>query len=351
LVPTEDAAKLLALQWAGAADEQLFLRATRLTAAELYRAETATELLRSVGMDLLEAVRWLLANYRRPSAVEWESAISEYQEARTQAGISPAQVSNVAKAAARLAGHVGRKVIGDLTRAEVEGFLENLPADVSAYTYNGLLGDIRTFCRWAVGRGHLVSDPTDGLERRKVRAESLPATLTPAAVGALLRDLEATAPGWVPYAALCVFAGLRPGTREGEANRLDADLRAGKVLLHAGGVEVRGKAHGVRIVPWSMCGPLKAWLDAYPPKPGLWPLDSAPKAERAWEAIRARHGLSADVLRHTAISAMVYAPGSSFAQVAAAVGNSEAMIRRHYLGRWTAEATAELWALRPTPPG
>jgi len=155
----------------------------------------------------------------------------------------------------------------------------------------------------------------------------------------------------VPYAALCVFAGLRPGTREGEANRLDADLRAGKVLLHSGGVEVRGKAHGVRIAPWGMCGSLKARLEAYPPKPGLWPLDSAPKAERAWEAIRARHGLSADVLRHTAISAMCYSPGASLAQVALAVGNSEPMIRRHYLGRWTAEMTTELWALKPTATG
>jgi hypothetical protein len=209
-----------------------------------------------------------------------------------------------------------------------------------------MLGNIRIFCRWLVARKHLAHDPTEGIERRRSK-RGLPETLRPENAALLLRDVEATDPKWVPYVASCLFGAIRPSTRNGEACRLDADLRAGKTVFHDGGIEVRGKANGVRILPWEMCGPLKKWLNAYPPDPGLWPCENGRQAEREWAKVRARHNLGADVLRHTGISAMVYAPNATFTKIAIAAGNSESMIRKHYLGRWTESDTKALWSVLP----
>jgi hypothetical protein len=123
-------------------------------------------------------------------------------------------------------------------------------------------------------------------------------------------------------------------------------------VLHPAGFEVDGKANGIRVVLWSICGPLKEWINAYPPAPGLWREATGMAAEKAFAPTRKKHGLTQDILRHTALSAMCHAPSASFAQVALAAGNSEAMIRRHYLGRWTPEMTQALYAIKPakTPP-
>ncbi len=346
IVGTIDEARLLAAQWVDGRAEELRVLPTRLSPAQLGDAEAASRFLDGLGLGFLDAAKWLLANYKRPSHAEWEAEVTEYEADRRRVGISESQISNVAKAAKRFSAHVARPSIGAPTRAEIEGFLGTLGPEVSPYTYNGLLGDLGTFLQWLVTKGRLQENPAAGMERRRIKRK-LPPTLKPPAVEALLRDLEASDPEWVPYAALCVFGAMRPGTREGEAFRLDADLRAGREVFHPGGIEIHGKAHGTRIVPWDMCGPLKAWLDAYPPRSGLWPSDSPTAAERAWEKVREKHSLSADVLRHTAISAMCYAPGASLAKVAIAVGNSEPMIRKHYLGRWSDEMTQALWALRP----
>ncbi len=349
VVSTLAEARLIASQWLTGRSEELRQLLTRLTPAELGDAEAAYLEIKDnphLGLTLRQAVKFAVAHHKRPSVALWADVIERYKSDRERVGISTSQISNVAKAAARLAASSGRTELGNITRDEVEQLLATLAEDTSPSTYNGLLGDISTFLSWCVQKRHLSANPATEIERRKI-ARGLPQILQPSQVEALLRDLEKTDPAWLPYATMCVFCGLRPGTREGEANRLDADLRDGKSVIHPGGVEVYGKSNGTRIVPYA--GPLKTWLDTYLiPGKGLWPSSSATAAERAWAKIRKRHNLTADVLRHTAISAMCYAPQASLAQVAIAVGNSESMIRKHYLGRWSTTMTEALYAIQPT---
>jgi integrase len=322
--------------------------ATRLAPRELIEAEAMGLTLTELGLTFREAERWLQKFYRPPSKIEWDTAISKYHEQRIANGVSEAQVSNVRKAACRFAGFVRRSVVGNVTRAEVEAFLTaTLPSETTAETFNGLLGDTRTFFRWAVNEEIISEDPTARIQRRKVKRK-IPATLLPERVESLFQDIVIACPGWIPYAAVCVFGAVRPSTREGEAFRLDQNLRNSVEVIRPGGIDVIGKVYGPRLVPWSVCGPLKEWLEAYPPSPGLWPSSSGTQAERAWAKIRKKHNLSEDVLRHTAISAMLHAPGASYASVAYAAGNSETMIRRHYEGRWSPELTQQLWAIRPS---
>ncbi len=347
VVDSYDEAKLLAVQWSGDRKEELKVLPTRLSPSALADAEVASRLLSDLGLGFVEAAQWLVKNYTRPSVVEWLPAIAGYEKDRLKIGVSDSQVSNVVKAANRFAKFVGRSTVGSVTRLELEGFLATLPADVSATTYNGLLGDIGTFFGWLVTKGHLTQNPAEGMERRKVR-RGKPQIMAPAAVEALMRYLEEHLPSWVPYAACCVFGAIRPGIREGEANRLNADLRAGKIVIHPGGIEIRGKANGDRIVPWKLCGPLKRWLEAYPPDGSLWPSAAPTIAEREWAKIRKIHKFPvADVLRHTGITAMCYAPHSSMKSIAIGCGTSEAKIRSNYLGRWSDEMTQVLYSILP----
>jgi len=345
VVATYDEAKLLATQWMGDRTEELRVLPTRLSAGQLRNAEAAELLLKPLGLTFLEAAIWLQSNYRRPASVRWDAVIEEYQTERRKIGISESQVTNVAKVAKRLAAHVARDTVGCPSRDEVLGLLGTLGKDASPATYNGLLGDVATFLAWLRTRQYIADNPATGIERRRV-SRKLPEILSPSQVENLLRDLQRNDPDWLPYATLCVFGALRPGLREGEANRLDADLRASRSVLHPGGVEIRGKAHGTRIIPWDLCGPLRQWLGNGTLR-SLWPQKSGPAAERSWAKIRSRHNLSADVLRHTAITAMCYAPNASLAQVAIAVGNSEPMIRKHYLGRWSSDMTEQFHGIIP----
>jgi hypothetical protein len=87
---------------------------------------------------------------------------------------------------------------------------------------------------------------------------------------------------------------------------------------------------------------------AYPVTAGIVPEGlTYAQAERELQAIREANGLTHDILRHTAATAMINGPEASFAQVALDLDNSERMLRKHYLGVWDDGATAALYAIAP----
>lgn len=320
------------------------LQPTWLTRAQLRDAEAVFRIL-PPGVGLLDAARaWMAGAPLAASAPTWEDAIEEYTRLRSGRATG-ARLANVLSAVRSFAGTVGPNMSG-LTRNQVESWLAaRLPSDAAPATYNHLLADLSTFLAWHAKRGTIPANPCAGVDRRKTR-HGTPTTITPEQAEALLRDVEKTRPAWVPFIALLLFAGVRPGMRDGECRRLDDALRAGKPVLLPGGIEVHGKTGAVRVVPWGACGPLREWLDAYPLGKCLVP-DDAARWERDWTALRRRHGLPPDVLRHTAASCMTYSGQMTLGEVAMALGNSEAMLRRHYVGRWSREMTQALYALRP----
>lgn len=239
-----------------------------------------------------------------------------------------------------------------ITGEDIETFLSRWNSD-SPKTWNESRAHLVSVFRLAVRRGWLVVSPLAQIDRRPpLKHRPPPVVLEPMAALELMRWLQKNAPEWVLYFAFCLFAGLRPDIREGEAHRLDKDMRSEggrlrRAALDGDGFWIRGKDGNVRHVAWSLCGPLHAWANAYPQK-GLIPDGlSYSQAERRLQAIRERFELGYDVLRHTGASAMLHTPGASFAQVALALGNSERMLTRHYVGVWNSGKTASLYALLP----
>jgi integrase len=144
---------------------------------------------------------------------------------------------------------------------------------------------------------------------------------------------------WVPYFALCLFAGIRPGVPHGEITKLNpeaVDLEAGVIHISAEVSKVR-EPRNITIQP-----NLAAWLRAYPLKSPIVVGNFQKRRAKFAE----RFNLTHDVLRHTFIS-MFVAKFRSVGEAAIQAGNSESIIRKHYLDlKDTAEAEA-FFSIRP----
>jgi site-specific recombinase XerD len=339
-------------KWSGMLETAFFSVHTRIPPREISEHEAARQLLKGHALSLLEAVKFAQDHHQPVIKTTMETIIETYIAHRRRKGVSEAQISNVAKAAKRLQRWLDGKPLHSLSSKKFEEFMDQVfEGPVKPKTFNGFLGDVRTFLKWCVDRHYLGADPTMEVEERNVK-ESTPTTLTPETAETFLRFVERQHPAWIPYAVFCLFGAVRPSIREGEAFRLDEKIRTEGLDLTTEGFFIEGKANGTRLVPWELCGPLKQWLQSYPiPKgAGLWPLGAnATQAEKIWATVRSANGLTQDVLRHTAISAMCYASASSLATVALAVGNSEAIIRSNYVGRWSTAKTKTLWLILPSP--
>jgi integrase len=128
----------------------------------------------------------------------------------------------------------------------------------------------------------------------------------------------------VPFITLCLFAGIRPDPYVGEIAKLEPKhvrLDTGVILIEPEVSKVRMK-RAVTIQP-----NLAAWLATYP-------LDRYPIMPRGFRRIRMRFrkrfNLSHDILRHTFVS-MFVAKFRSMGEAALQAGNSESIIRKHYL--------------------
>jgi len=240
-----------------------------------------------------------------------------------------------------------------ISREHIMGFLKRYNT-MAAKTWNEAYSYVASVFALAVKRGWLAVSPCASIDRKpKPRHRPPPTVLAPMAALQLLRWLQKHEPSWVRYFVFCLFAGIRPCVREGEAHRLDEDMRFPSRHLRrpacdSDGFWVRGKTGNLRHVSWSLCGPLRGWVRAYPGN-GLIPDGlSYSQAERQLRLIRARFDLSHDELRHTGASAMLNTPEASFAAVAMALDNSERMLREHYAGVWNELLTAALYAITPT---
>ena len=144
----------------------------------------------------------------------------------------------------------------------------------------------------------------------------------------------------VPYFALCLFAGIRPCVRTGEILRLlpaHVRLDTGVILIEPEVSKVREK-RTVAIQP-----NLAAWLRAYPlaKNPIIMP-----NLQKLRARIAKRFGLTHDVMRHTFIS-MHVAKFRSLGEAALQAGNSESIIRRHYLDLKSTEEAEQFFGILP----
>lgn len=312
------------------ADAGLQSATTFLSEEQLREAETAFNRLKEKPRSLSFYLDYALTNYREPETQRLlADAVADYtaakQHEREQDQISESHLVFMKRDLNRFVRSFPKATVAELTAERLINYF-NL-GKPSLKTYNNRRGIVSTFLKFAFQRGWISENPIAKVPHHRIRRKrGAVATLSTAKAAELMAAVEALDGGrFVPFFALCLFAGIRPCLRTGEILRLkpeDVNLETGIIFVSADVSKVR-EPRKVTIQP-----NLAAWLKAYPPA------DDFPIVPKNLQHVRARiakaYGLSHDIMRHTLIS-MFVAKFRSIGEAAIQAGNSEAIIRKHYL--------------------
>jgi integrase len=319
--------------------------ATRLSDEQLHEAEALFRRVDGKPRPLSFYVDFALSNYREPEHQKpLAAAISDYTQAKAhefdQGHISTCQLSRIVSDLKGFAAHFPKRAVAELTLPVLIEFLER--GRPSMKTYNNRRGIVSTFFKYCFQRGWIVENLILKVPHYRIRRKrSVAVTLSTQQAADMMAYFEQFEGGrWVPYFALCLFAGIRPGVPNGEITKLrpaDVNLDTGIISISADASKVR-EPRRITIQP-----NLAAWLRAYP-------LSKFPIVVGDFQKRRAKFrdtfNLTHDVLRHTYIS-MHVAKFRSMGEAAIQAGNFESIIRRHYLDLKSAEEGAAFFDIVP----
>ncbi len=319
---------------------------TRLTAEQACEAEAVFRRLEGRDRSLAFYVDFALATYSDPiHDPTIAGATKDYLALRasdeSQGNLSHRQTRSFGLELRALESAFRGKTVSQLTPNALVAFLKRgLP---SKKTYNNRRGLVGPFFKHCVLKDWIAANPIDKVPHfRGVghRRGSAP-TLSAAQCAEIMEWAETERLGaLVPFIALCLFAGIRPDPYVGEISKLEPKhvrLDTGVILIEPEVSKVRMK-RAVAIQP-----NLAAWLAAYP-------LDRYPIMPRGFRRLRLRFrkrfNLSHDILRHIFVS-MFVAKFRSMGEAALQAGNSESIIRKHYLDLKSPAEAEEFFNIRP----
>ncbi len=324
---------------------------TRLSQAQVVEAEACIQNLQ--GRSLADAVTWYLANYRPPvTDMPLSEAGAAFLEDRAQ-HVRPPTLRDHKRSVRLLCDAFPGRTVSSVTTGDIQRFLRL--RQLGCKRFNNVRSDLHAFfafCRTAP-REWTRTNPVSPIPTFKIH-RGLPDVLTAKKAAELMSVLEhytggsrsAHPPGYlVPYFAMCLFAGIRPGTEHGEISKLGAAPDIAKyVNLDLGVIRIMPDMAKTRSIRQIMIQPnLKAWLLRYPLS--KYPLTVRNMIEQI-SPVRKMFGLTNDVLRHTFIS-MHVARFKSLGDAALQAGNSEAMVRKHYLNLVSDEEAKAFWDIVP----
>lgn len=320
--------------------------ATFLTEEQLRDAEASYRRLKGKSRPLHFYVDFALANYREPDLQKpLKDAVSLYLAVKTKETergfLSPRQLRSIRNELTIFAAHFRQATTCEFTAPTIKAYLER-GGEATQKTYNNRRGLLSTFFKYAFQQDWIVSNPVERTPHYRIHHKRGSAvTLTAERSAELMAYLETLNGGeLVPNFALCLFAGIRPCVRFGEIKKLKVE----SVRLDTGVIHIEPEVSKVRMKRLVTIQPnLAEWLSAYP-------LDEfqivPPDAMNARARVCKQFGLTHDVLRHTFIS-MFVAKFRSMGEAALQAGNSETIIRRHYLDIKAPAEAERFFSIRP----
>jgi integrase len=309
------------------------------------------------------AVSYLLDHYSEASEeINVESAVQKYLDERSldfeNQLISRRQFSSIEIEMKKFKTHFLGKRVSELQSSELKDYLSasslSEHKSPSFKTWNNRRGYLSTFFKFCLVNKFISTNPVLELQKYKVKnARGTAATLSTSMVHKFMLWLESYKgqqnPGgswWgvpgclVPYFALTIFGGIRPDYVDGEISKLELkDLRFDTdVILIEPSVSKVNEKRTIKMQP-----NLKAWLQRYPIN--KYPI--IPKRmTHLMTDIRRHWTLPHDVMRHTFIS-MTVGAFRSVGDASLQAGNSEAIIRKHYLDLKSVEEADAFWGIVP----
>jgi integrase len=223
--------------------------------------------------------------------------------------------------------------IGSVTTPDVQTWLDGLKLSSQSYANNRRVAHL--LFEFAVARGYAMDNPTAKVERPKIRNGEVE-IFTP---GETRRLLAAAPEDFLPCLALGMFAGLRSA----EIERLewkDIDLKQAHVVVSASNAKTASR----RIVP--IAENLAKWLKTYAGRTGkVWQggwlykaqQDTAKAAGVDWKANGCRHSCAS----------YMFALTNDAGRIAGFLGNSAAVIHRHYRQLATPADAQKFFSVKP----
>jgi hypothetical protein len=364
--------------------------ATPLSREQVRDAEGALNRLKG-RYSLAEAVEYFLLHYAEPEEVKLlHEALNPFLDARERAGVRARSLSQlqatvsafiswytldqlperfasdlraaranlpqgkqnqsrvVLKEFETIASDFSRPAVHQVTSTDVVRFLQSIrtkdgQAAASRKTWNNYRADLHAFFAWTANRQRrwLRENPVTAVDKFK-DGRGVPTSLN-VKQARLLMDYVASYEGgkMIKFFALALFAGLRTGP-DGELYKLARDEDRAKLIdLARGVIHVQpaiSKTHQYRQV---IIRPnLKQWLTK--DEGEILPINY----DRMLKHIRAKFHLGHDVLRHTFFS-MHIAAFKSVGEAAIEGGNTESVVKRHYLNLSSYTEGKDFWALAP----
>jgi integrase len=318
---------------------------TCLAEEQVREAEAAFRRLAGNERSLAFYLDFALSNYREPVCQKpLSEAAEDYLFVKTQDQerqiISAPQLTTIRRHLEVLKAHFPGATVAELSAQRLTEYLQH--GNPALKTYNNRRGVVSTFLKFAFHQDWIAVNPIEKVAYHRIahRRGSAP-TLSAKQARELMTYVENYRGGaLVPFFALCLFAGIRPCVRTGEILK----LRPEHVRLDTGVIHIEPEVSKVRMKRNVAIQPnLAAWLQAYP-------LDRFPIVIPALQKHRAKvakqFGLSHDVMRHTFISFFI-AKLRSMGEAALQAGNSESIIRRHYLDLKCAAEAEEFFNILP----
>lgn len=332
--------------------EKFGVVAVEMSPRELAEAREALAALRAAKAGTLrEAVRYYL-RHNSAKRMSVADAIAAFVRAKQSAG-------RIAKHVAALKSHVTSLVasshvgeLGELQAAHVERWLGEL--NVAPITKANALRAVRVFFRFCRARGWMPQDPLAGVESPQVIPGET-RILSPAQARALLAAVEDRRV--LAGLALKLFAGVRTS----ELLALDwEDVSAAHVVIRASNAKTRRRR--VIEAPENLAAwlaPLRKAAGKVAPLPSrVWHEMITQAAEDADKAAEAGGvpgkpligELPQNFARHS-FGTYHFALHQDEARTAAAMGNTPAMVHRHYRALATADDAREFFAIMPETAG
>lgn len=318
---------------------------TSLRDEQLRQAEAIVHRLEGRPHTLTFCVDYTLANYRAPDREKpLADAAAEYSNMKAleheRTLLSLRQKLAIKYELRAFTRRFPVALVSQFTPTLLTSYLER--GRPSLKTYNNRRGLLSTFFKFACQNEWVASNPIEKTRYYRINhRRGTAVTLTAETAAEVMAFVETFKGGeWVPYFAICLFAGIRPCIRYGEITKLKPE----SVKLETGTIHIEPEVSKVRMKRLVNIQPnLAAWLRAYPlEKHPIVPPDSTNNRR----IVFAKFGLTHDVLRQTFIS-MFVAKFRSMGEAALQAGNSESIIQKHYLDLKSKEEAERFFAIRP----
>jgi hypothetical protein len=315
---------------------------TRLTAAQLSEAEACFDRL-APKYTLTEAVDYFLKHFHAPDFTITVGDASTKFRAAMEGVIRDRTLVQLKSTLGQFERFADSADVHEVTPETVERFLNGLRSrngsdKASRKTWNNYRADIHLFFEWCREKPqrYVSANPVADVKRFEIDSGHVE-VLTVKRCRELMEHVAEFKDGkLVRYFGIALFAGVRPGELEKLADNPQLVDLENKVIRISGEMAKTGKPRQIRIRP-----NLLKWLKQF--QGPILPVN----ADRELKAIRKKFALSHDVLRHTFISKHIGA-FKSFADAAIESGNSEKIIRDHYLNTSSLSDAKQFWKIQPS---